>query len=488
MPPVFLPQAVAKYPDNADLSRPLALLGDTIGNAVEGYKEQQFRAKVGEAMKNGDYKGAATQLIEGGKFSDGLALLKMQLEQTAGAQFGSDMRGILSPGGAPAPQTGPLPPPPAPTNTSRIPVQPSATVWGDQEGVNAGIYPAPAAPRVPINAPVGAGPINAPINAPQGPQMAQAGPINAPVNAAPQQPINAPVQSGGQPGAPPSGALLNGVPLTHAVPTLIAAATNPNLPKPSQELARALLMKAVEQNPEIQKLEIFQKRPDLLRTEMDLKRAGATTINTAEGMDAAQTKARIAVDTHAVQDLSKKVVTGRSAIPLLDRMIEINEKTPGGWAGQVSPFIAKGLAAAGLPVPEGISNAELMVAMSRQFIPAVRDPGSTSNYEQSLYGQAVPGLAQSQPGRLLIASMFKQQIQRNSEILKVYRENIGSPDLDKKLSELDSKPIFTQEQRGALESEVKRLSKGGAGPQMLPRSGNAKPGGKTSTGITWGVE
>jgi len=167
-----------------------------------------------------------------------------------------------------------------------------------------------------------------------------------------------------------------------------------------------------------------------------------------------QLKARIHIDTEAVKDLSKKVVAGRAAIPALDRIIEIARKTPEGFAGTVSPFIAKTLSAAGIEVPEGISNAELMLSLSRQFIPAVRDPGATSNYEQQLYASAVPGLSQSADGRIKVAGMFKELIKREAQVLNIYRNNVGSPDLDRKLAELDATPIFTPEIRKILEREA----------------------------------
>ncbi len=253
---------------------------------------------------------------------------------------------------------------------------------------------------------------------------------------------------------------------------------NPGLDKPQQEAAKVLLEHALKTSdlPADQKDYVLYRtqggKEDFTTWLRANKTAGATMINTAEGEQAAQAKARIAIDTHAIQDLSKKVVAGRAAIPALDRMIAIADKTPAGWAGAVSPFIAKGLASVGIDVPEGISNSELMLSLSRQFIPAVRDPGSTSNYEQSLYQSAVPSLAQSVEGRLKIASMFKSQIARQAEIMQIYRENVGSPNLDKKLAELDAKPVFSPDDRKYLEM-VTKPPPGTA--QAAPQQGQALP-------------
>jgi hypothetical protein len=469
----FLPQAQPVYPGNADISKQLALLGDTIGQAYQGYQKKGLLSDVAESLKNQDYNTAAMSLIKGGEMQSGLALLKMQQEQQAAKEFGTGFGGIF--GGAPQPSAPPPSVSPQPqTLLPRPPVTNTSRVWGDQEATNAGIYPSKTA-GVEVVSPGQFNRMDAMAAAPQAPAVAAPTMADVPQAGAniPSPPPISPQEM--QRVGISQGANINGVPISNAIPMLVRAATNPSLGKGAQELARAVLMKSIEQNPEITKLEIFQKRPDLLKTEMDLKRAGATTINTAEGMDAAQAKARISMDQHAVQDLSKKVLAGRAALPILDRMIEINEKTPGGWAGQASPTVAKALASLGLPIPEGVSNAELMVSLSRQFIPSVRDPGATSNYEQSLYSQAVPSLSQSQPGRLQIASMMKAQVQRNADIMAIYRKNVGSPDLDAKLAELDNKPMFTPQQKALLEGEVKRLS-AGAAPKSYPNAKQAPDG------------
>ncbi len=471
----FLPQAQPVYPNNADVSKQLALLGDTLGQAYQGYKRDSLLGDVAEALKNGNIEGAAQSLVRSGDLHSGLALLKMKQEQDASKEFGSGFGGIF--GGQPQPVAS-APPAQPPTLLPRPPDAPTSRAWGTKEAQDAGLYPKP--PSVEIVRPGDYNRMDAQANA--GQQVAQAPqPTMADV---PQSGSNIPTptispQQLQQAGIAP-GANINGVPIGNAVPMLIKAATNPYLGKGAQELARSVLMKAIETNPEITKLEIFQRRPDLLKTEMDLKRAGATTINTAEGMDAAQAKARIAIDQHAVQDLSKKVAAGRNALPIVNQMISMNEKTPAGWAGAIAPHVAKGLAGLGLPVPEGASNAEMFGAMSRQFIPAIRDPGSTSNYEQSLYMQAVPSASQSHAGRLQIASMMKSQIERQSEQMAVYRKYVGTPELDQKLSELDQKPMFTPQQKSFLEGEVKRLSGGskssGSAPSAYPNAKQAPDG------------
>jgi hypothetical protein len=62
----FLPQAVAQFPGNADLTRPLALLGDTIGKAVQDYRRQSLLSDVLRPGANGkvDLDKAALSLLQ----------------------------------------------------------------------------------------------------------------------------------------------------------------------------------------------------------------------------------------------------------------------------------------------------------------------------------------------------------------------------------------------------------------------------------------
>lgn len=400
------------------------------------------------AIRNGDNAGLMEALLKARQIGPALEVAKLGRQEAASRDFAASLGNIFAPQG---PQAQPSPlgsvqPPPQPSPLAqlmtppgvppRAPVQSSPTVWGDDEAIKSGLYDSPG----------------------QTPKTTLVG--DNPVYAQPPQGQPAPARIGASPS-------LGGVSLDRAIPTLLQAASNSSLPKEQQETARMLLGKAFDQFPqEIRKLEIFKQRPDLLELALQEKRAGATTINTAEGMDAAQTKARIAIDTHAVQDLSKKVASGRSAIPLLTQMMAINDKTPGGWAGAAAPYFAKAAATLGIDVPEGASNAELFNAMSRQFIPSVRDPGSTSNYEQSLYLQAVPSLSQSPEGRSKIAGMMKAQIQRNSEILATYRKFVGRPELDDKLSALDAKPIFSADDRKVLEAVAPSGGKSSTAPSQ----------------------
>lgn len=410
---------------------------------------------IANAAKSGDNNALMEALFKAKQIGPAIELAKLGRQQEASGAFSAALGGIFGgqPQSSPQPQASPqpqggafqqvmqpqqLPPPPQgqsqPAPTSTI----TGVDYGPVQNAQTGTQIAPGAGYVPGTP-----------------------------------------QKTGQIGPSPS---LAGVSLDKAVPVLLQAASNPSLPKEQQETARMLLGKAFDQYPQqIRELEIFKQRPDLFSMAKELKTAGATVINTAEGQQAAETKARIEIDKHAVTDLSKKVAASRSAIPLLNQMMAINDKTPGGWAGAAAPYLAKAAATLGIDVPEGASNAELFGAMSRQFIPSIRDPGSTSNYEQSLYMQAVPSLSQSPEGRAKIASMMRNQIDRNAETLATYRKYIGRPELDAKLTELDAKPMFTPEQKKTLEAALQPQS----GGSFNDRFGAATGQKSTSTGVKW---
>lgn len=209
----------------------------------------------------------------------------------------------------------------------------------------------------------------------------------------------------------------------------------------------------------------------------DIKKAGATSINTAEGLDAAQTKGRIAIDQAAIKDMAEKVSKSGSAIPLLQHVLTISKSTPAGYAGAMAPMVAKAAATLGIPVTEGMSNAELFNSITRQLVPGVRDPGSASNLEQQMYMAALPNASQSAEGREKIAHMFIKMQQRDQDVVNLYRNNLGSPDLTQKIKELSDKPLFAPEDMQWLELNAKAADLKQPPPQM----------NKTSTGVQWSI-
>src|SRR3990167_7967494 len=66
MPVPFLPQAAAQYPANADLSKQLMLLGDTIGQGIRGYRRQSLLSDLMTPGADGkvDYDKLAVGLLK----------------------------------------------------------------------------------------------------------------------------------------------------------------------------------------------------------------------------------------------------------------------------------------------------------------------------------------------------------------------------------------------------------------------------------------
>jgi len=207
----------------------------------------------------------------------------------------------------------------------------------------------------------------------------------------------------------------------------------------------------------IKEFEYGQKTPGFSDFLTQQNRSKAMMLNTAPGMEAAQAQARIAVDVATAKEIGKQAIAGQRVLPLLDEVVRLADKTPEGWSGPAASTMAKAFSAAGIPISEGMSNAELLQSISQRLVPIVREPGPTSEKELNIYLRAVPGLMQSAPGRVKVAEMTKRMIYRSVEIAKIYRENLGSPDLYAKLAEID-KPIFTDDQR----AEIERLGGGAA--------------------------
>ncbi len=203
------------------------------------------------------------------------------------------------------------------------------------------------------------------------------------------------------------------------------------------------------------------------------KRAGSTLINTAEGMDAAVTKAKLNSQQKALEKMQEAADNGNKALPAVNEIIRIADKTPSGYAGTMSPTAAKTLAALNITVPEGLSNAEKMNSLTRQLIPALRQPGAVSNYEDQTYLDAAPGLSQSAAGRKKIAEMFKLQIERNNEYVSTYEEYLGRPELRKKLAEVANKPLFSEEFK--KEVDALKPDSGASAPASARQTGSRPP-------------
>lgn len=233
----------------------------------------------------------------------------------------------------------------------------------------------------------------------------------------------------------------------------------------------------------VREAEAARNDPALGEEMLKQKRAGAMAITTQPGFEAVRQQALFESDKPVVIEAQKRALAAQSTIPLLDEMIRLAPITPEGWAGPASAQLAAIASGMGLPVTAGMSNAELMRSMTQRFVPIVREPGATSEKELAMYLQAAPGLWQSAAGRIKIAEMTKALARHQEKLAKVYRNNQGFADLYEKVAEVASEPLFSEDQRAALESEIAKLNNqpaaatpSGQSPSTGMPVGKAAPG------------
>lgn len=77
----FIKQAAAVYPDNADVSRQLILLGDTIGKQVKEQRQQDRLLSIGQAAKTGGVAGVRDAAFGAGLLDVGLSAEKILASQ-----------------------------------------------------------------------------------------------------------------------------------------------------------------------------------------------------------------------------------------------------------------------------------------------------------------------------------------------------------------------------------------------------------------------
>jgi hypothetical protein len=171
---------------------------------------------------------------------------------------------------------------------------------------------------------------------------------------------------------------------------------------------------------------------------------------------------RIAFDQKVAEPIMASAVAGMQTRPILDEVVRLAYQTPEGLAGESGATMGKAMAALGFAPTERMSNAELMSAMQQRLIGPIREPGTSSDRDVTRYLAASPGLMSTGDGRVKMAEMTKALIDRNIELADVYRNNMGQLDLSQKLAAVRNKPLFTDEQRAAIEETIR--TRGGTMP------------------------
>jgi hypothetical protein len=428
---------------------------------VHGYKQGQEYQKqnaldeAGTALGNNDWDSAAKAALRSGNLDLGLNLLKLKQSREDSQQFGQDITRLLgSPQGAPQPQAspqGPLQTLMQPPQTAQpqagqpganwqpqpqrpgAPIQPTAKVWGDKEGEAAGLYE-PTKPVIPPSL-EGNGTYRRENTGPT--QVTQQGTVQ------PMQPAAqpAPRSYGGaaaQPNAPTGQPSINGMPLATALPVLVRAATNPNLPKESQELAKALVLKALDDNklPEEQKNYLrAQLDPKFREYQLETRRASATAITNDMRGENEESKA---FGKSAGERGGAMMAAARAAPKKLQNLTRMESLLAQVEQGKIQPARmnisawAKSLglddAAAerlGLD-PKGVGTSQAIGALSNELALGHIGPGGIpannfSNTDRTFVTDIVPKLANDPAGNKIMIESARRLEQLNIEKAKEWQ-------------------------------------------------------------------
>jgi hypothetical protein len=204
----------------------------------------------------------------------------------------------------------------------------------------------------------------------------------------------------------------------------------------------------------IMKIVTERSAPSELRRDWEAERmAGTFTGSFDQYRDEQEArKGRMGSDLETLKDVSKQAADISRMRPLLTEALQLSERAHAGYAATLSPYWAKVTSALGIPPSAATSDTEALKSVAQQLVPLVRQPGATSNFEAQLYLDALISPNLSREGRAKIGNMIVRMVDRSVEVAKVYRANIGRPDLYDKLGELDKKPMFDKNERAVLEA------------------------------------
>lgn len=206
------------------------------------------------------------------------------------------------------------------------------------------------------------------------------------------------------------------------------------------------------------------------------------------------TQARVEVDKDGAKAAAEVAQAAGSALPILKQIADLSNKTPGGYYGASLPYLTRIATSFGIEVPQEWDDAQVLQALSQRLLPLVRQPGQVSNYEQQTYMNALPGLIQTAPGRAKLIVALSKQAERAQQIARIWRDNLGAPDLYDKLDAVYKQDMFTPDELKAFEEAAKMASKPVQGPpdpgaQFTPKSATGSmPSGSVVTdsrGVQW---
>lgn len=169
----------------------------------------------------------------------------------------------------------------------------------------------------------------------------------------------------------------------------------------------------------IQTLEILATRPDLLKTELARKAAGATNVSVGDKNEMAMFKE---IDLPILQGFQNSATSSREFAQTAETINRLLKGKGGGDVVKIGTELAKNL---GLP-GEAVAAQDLANSLVVQLAPRMRAPGSgsTSDIEFKSYISAVPSLSNSEAGREIMAKSARAFAERNAKLADYAREQI----------------------------------------------------------------
>jgi hypothetical protein len=184
-----------------------------------------------------------------------------------------------------------------------------------------------------------------------------------------------------------------------------------------------------------------------------------------------QEGALLRADAQTLQQVSEGTNQARGLLAMFERAREAVRAVPEGMGAQLLPIIGQTARALGYDLP-GTSEAEVLTSLRNQMAALQRLPGSgaTSDRDMALFLQAVPRLGNTREGNLALIDMGERLMRRRIDEARVWRENIGRPDLMDRLDALGS--VFSPEERQMLQQT---LSSPASPPPPGPGVAGAEP-------------
>jgi hypothetical protein len=363
-----------------------------------------------------DYRTAAAQTADMGDINSTLKFLALaeqdkqrKAELQAGAGFNAAIGSMFGGGGGqPAarpsavgvPSLRELGPQPGP-------VASAPKAWGDDEGVNAGLYDKPATPgaRPPMQV------ASDGVSAPRAP-VAQSAPAAA-----------------------------DGMPGPQHLPILLKAMSDQHLPSGQKETAKLLatnILGQMKPNERVQYLRELQGNKDLLQIEMDLKRAGKTDVTVDNKGETELSKGLNKGLAERINDIAKEGDVARNDLAMVGQLRDLGAAVKTGGPAALQGWLANW----GIKVGDNVGAVEAYSSIVDKLTPAQRVPGSgaSSDLDVKMFKNSLPKLINTPEGNEIIqntlAGVAQYKLERAAIADQVQAGEISAKDGLKKMRDL----------------------------------------------------